>query len=159
MPGNLPRGNFRKDIFLRQSLTHSLTHFPLTSRCTPSVCMTSSLQSFPPFTSILTVSARRFHYLKSSLIAFNQHFFGRARLLFPSTSKSKIYPVHSSLRFTCPNQCSLYHLNTESKLFSFNRLRREFVLTRCSFLMLHNHVAQHTTLQTFLIFLSEGPTF
>ena len=55
-----------------------------------------------------------------------------ARLLFPSTSKSKICPLYSSPRFTCPNQRSLLHLNTESRLFSFNRLRGEFVLTRCS---------------------------
>ena len=85
------------------------------------------------------VSAWRFHCLKSSLMASNQHFFVRPRLLFPPTSNSKIFPVHSSLRFPCPNQRSLLHLNTESRLFSFNWIRREFVLAHCSFLMLHFH--------------------
>ena len=70
--------------------------------------------------------------LKSSLMASNQHFLGWLRLLFPSTSKSKIFLVYTRLRFTCPHQRSLLHLNTESRLFSFNRPRREFVLTHCS---------------------------
>ena len=34
--------------------THSHTHYPLASHDTPSVCVTSSLQSFPPLTTILT---------------------------------------------------------------------------------------------------------
>ena len=72
-------------------------------------------------------------------MALNQYFFGRPRLLFPSTSKSKIFAVYSSFRLSCPNQCSLLYVNTESRLLSFNQLRREFVLTRCSFLMLYNH--------------------
>ena len=107
------------------------------------------------------VSGWRFHCLKSSLMVSNQRFFGRPVLLFPSISKSKICPVYSSLRFTCPNQRSLLHLNTKSRLFRFNRLRREFVLARCSFLMLHNHssIALSLRSQTFLIFLSEGATF
>ena len=88
------------------------------------------------------VSVWRFYCLKSSLMASNQPFFGQPQLLFPSTCKCKIcsiYPVYSSLHFTCPNQRSLLHLNTESRVFSLIRLRREFVLTRCSFLMFHIH--------------------
>ena len=110
-----------------------LTPYPLTSRYTPSVCMTNSLQSFPPFITILTSLSldKFFHCLKSFLKASNQHLFGRPRLLFPSTDKAKICLVSRSLWFTCPNQCSLLHLNTESRLFSFSRLRSEFVLTRC----------------------------
>ena len=41
--------------------------------------------------------------------------------------------------FTYPNQRSLLHLNTESRLFSFNRFRRGLVLTR-SFFMLQSDV-------------------
>ena len=79
------------------------------------------------------VSTWRFHCFKSSLMASNQHFFWQPRLQFPSTSKSKICLVYISPRFTCPNQRSMLHFNTESRLFSFNRLGREFVLTHCSF--------------------------
>ena len=94
------------------------------------------------------VSAWRFHCLKLSLMASNQHFFGQSRLLFPFTSKSKIFPVYNSLCLTCPKQRSLLHLSTESRLFSFNRLRREFVLTSCSFLMLHNLNSNAISLRT-----------
>ena len=100
-------------------------------------CVTSSFQLFPAF---WQVSGCRFHCLKPYLMASNQLFCGRPRLLSPSTSKSKICLVYSSLlHFTFLNQGSLLHLNTESKLFSLDWLKREFVLTRCSFLMLHIH--------------------
>ena len=117
---------------------HSLTHYQVTPHYTSSVCSTSSLQSFPSFNLILTSSAWRFRCLKSSLMASNQYFFGWPQVLFPTTSKSKICPIYSSVHFTCTKQCSLLHLNTESGLFSFNQLRRKFLLTWCSFLMLHN---------------------
>ena len=46
-------------VFLKlYFLKHSLTHYPLTSRYTPSVCMTGSLQSFPIFTPCLAVVQR-----------------------------------------------------------------------------------------------------
>ena len=92
------------------------------------------------------VSVWKTHSFKSSLLVSKEHFFGWPQLLYPSISKSKICPVHSSLCFTRLNQRSLLYLNTESKLFSLNQLRREFVLTACFFL-------------TFLIFVYEGPTF
>ena len=62
------------------------------------------------------VSAWSFHCLKSSSVASNQNFFGWPRLLFPSTSKSKICPVYNSLHFTYLKQHSLSHLNNESRL-------------------------------------------
>ena len=96
------------------------------------------LRCFPSLR-FLQVSAWRLHCLKSFLMVSNQHFFERPRFLFPSTSKPKTCPAYSSLWFTYPSQCSLLHLNNESRLFSFNWLRKKFVLTRCSFLMLHNH--------------------
>ena len=107
------------------------------------------------------VSASRFHCLKSSLMVSNQHFLGRLQLLFPFTSKSKICAVYSPLCFICLNQRSRLHLNTESRLFSFNRLRREYVLTRYSFLILHNQnsIALSLRSKCFLSSLSSCPTF
>ena len=93
----------------------NVTHYPLTSPYRSSVYVTSSLQLFHALW-FWQVSAWRLHYLKSSLMTSNQHLFGRPQLLFPSTSKSKIFPVFSSLRFTCPNQHSLLHLNIEFRL-------------------------------------------
>ena len=83
-------------------------------------CVTSNFQFFSPFATNLTSFTQIFHCLKSSLMVANQHLFGQPQLLFPSTFKSKICRVYSSLQFTCPNQRSLLHLNTEFRLSSFN---------------------------------------
>ena len=117
----------------------SLTYYPLLSCYMPSVCVWLAVfNHFLHSLQFWQVSAQRFHCLKSSLMASNQYFFGWPQVLFPTTSKSKICPIYSSVHFTCTKQCSLLHLNTESGLFSFNQLRRKFLLTCCSFLMLHN---------------------
>ena len=86
-------------------------------------------------------------------MASNQHFFGRPRFLFPSTSKSKICPIYSLLRFTWLNQRSLLHVNIEFRLFSFSRLRKDFVLARCSFLVLHIHKSIALSLHSKYFFL------
>ena len=104
----------------------------------PRMHVTSSFQSFSPFFTILKSFSFKVPVLNRLMLS-NEHLFGQPGLLFPSTFKPKICPVCSSLRFTCLNQCSLLHPHTESRLFSFNQLRREFLLTRCSFLILHIH--------------------
>lgn len=138
----------------KEGNTYSPTHYPLTSHYNPSLCV-SSLAVFNHFLYSLQVwkiLALRFDCLKPSLIVSNQHLFGWPRLLFSSTSKFKICPEYSSLSFTCLNQRSLLDLNTESKLFSFNQLRREFLLTRCSFMMfnIHNSIALSLCSKIFL---------
>ena len=53
-------------------------------------------------------SAWRFYILKLSLTVSNQRFLGWLQLLFPSTSKFKVYPLCSSVIFTCLNQHSFW---------------------------------------------------
>ena len=117
--------NWRFCIRKKQLHPHTYTH-SLSINVTlhaQRVCEQSSFQSFSPITTIL--------------LASNQLLFERSLLLFPSTSK--ICPVNSSLPFTCGKRRNLLHLNSESRLFRFNWFRREFVLTRCSFLILVIH--------------------
>ena len=113
-------------------LTHPLTIHYCYVACPACVCVWlavfNCLLHLPWFGQ---VSAWRFHCLKSTTNS------EQPQLLFPSTSKSKICPVYSSLCLTCLNQHSLLHLNTEPRRFSFNQLRREFVLIHSSFLILH----------------------
>ena len=104
------RGIYFLPFFFKSSLSHSLCP----------ACVTSNFQFFPPFATNLTSFTQIFHCLKSSLMVANQHLFGQPQLLFSSTFKSKICQVYSSLQFTCPNQRSLLHLNTEFRLSSFN---------------------------------------
>ena len=84
--------SFLGGTFSDRDNIHWLTDYPLTSCYMPSMCVTRSLQLFPPFTLILTSFSLELP-LQSSLMASNQHFFGKSWLLFCSTSKPKICPV------------------------------------------------------------------